>query len=342
MGNISTGERWDENPFIFYKMDEYILDTQEKKDMPNPLRALYEEVAPLLLRSPPSERYPQELTGRKEFDILIDPLSELIVTTAVPDPIIGLTLQRMMRPTIEGKEGLATHLNILVDSSGSMRGSNPLKPGLIYGYDKKGYGFDGSNVACIVTAMMIAQAAMSKDTFAVWEFDDGADVVWPGPSDLHKKAEEWFLAYHDDAKRPFYPAGGTSLRSGLNLVHKDMAAYDFDQAVTVVITDGQFKKATAQSHLFQSDGKGDEPLRKMGPVFYVILGSPYDTDRLESSVTSFREVLSEHYGKDMSGCVLSFALVLGADGNFKDFAGDLVDMARVNSGESDLKPCPRI
>jgi len=86
------------------------VDTQERKEMPNPLRALYEEVAPLLLRSPPSERYPQEPTGRKEWDILTDPLSELIVTSAVPDPVIGLTLQRMMRPTIEGKEGLATHL----------------------------------------------------------------------------------------------------------------------------------------------------------------------------------------------------------------------------------------
>ena len=75
MGNINTGDRWDDNPFIFYEFDEDIVDTQEKLEMPNPLRALYEEVAPLLLRSPPSERYPQELTGRREFDILIDPLS---------------------------------------------------------------------------------------------------------------------------------------------------------------------------------------------------------------------------------------------------------------------------
>ncbi len=336
MGNINTGDRWDDNPFIFYEFDEDIVDTQEKLEMPNPLRALYEEVAPLLLRSPPSERYPQELTGRREFDILIDPLSELIVTTAVPDPIIGLTLQRMMRPTIEGKEGLATHLNILCDASGSMG------PKLIYGYDKRGFGFDGANVACIVTAMMIAQAAMSKDTFAVWEFEDTATVVWPGPSNEHKAAENWFLAYHHDKSRPFKPKGGTALNAGLNKVHEDMAAYDFDQAVTIVVTDGQFSKSMAESHLFQSGGKGDEPLRKMGPVFYVILGSSFDTAQLDKSVAAFRDVLAEHYDKDMSGCVLSFGLVMGEDGNFKDFAGDLVDMARVNSGDSDLELCPRI
>jgi hypothetical protein len=342
MGNINTGDRWDENPFIFYEFGEDIVDTQERREMPNPLRALYEDVAPLLLRSPPSERYPQEPTGRKEWDILTDPLSELIVTSAVPDPVIGLTLQRMMRPTIEGKEGLATHLNILCDSSGSMRGSNPLKPGLIYGYDKRGYGFDGANVACVVAAMMIAQAAIAKDTFGVWEFDSGANVVWAGPSNAHKAAEDWFLASHEDSSRPFYPDGGTQLGAGLNEVHKDMAAYDFDQAVTVVVTDGQFTKDTAQSMLFQSGGNGDEPLRNMGPVFYVILGTSYAEDDLEKSVTAFREVLAEHYKKDMSGCVLSFALVMGEDGNFADFAGDLVDMARVNSGDSDLKPCPRI
>ncbi len=338
MGNINTGDRWDDNPFIFFEMDEYIVDTQERKEMPNPLRALYEEVAPLLLRSPPSERYPQEPTGRKEWDILTDPLSELIVTSAIPDPVIGLTLQRMMRPTIEGKEGLATHLNILCDSSGSMG------PGLIYGYDKRGYGFDGSSVACIVAAMMIAQASIAKDTFGVWEFESDAHVVWPGPSNEHKRAEDWFLDFHspDDRSRPFAPKGGTSLGSGLNLVHDDMAAYDFDQAVTVVVTDGQFNKSSAQSMLFQSGGLGDEPLRKMGPVFYVILGSSYDTTKLDTSVAAFREVLTEHYDKDMSGCVLSFARVMGEDGNFADFAGDLVDMARVNSGDSDLKPCPRI
>ena len=217
-------------------------------------------------------------------------------------------------------------------------------PGLIYGYDKKGFGFDGCSVACIVTAMMIAQASISKDTFAVWEFEDWAAEVWKGPSNKHNSAIDYFLGYYssNDSNRPFKPKGTTNIAAGLNMVWDDMQEYDFDQSVTVVITDGTLSKSAFKSNLFQSGGKGDEPLRKMGPVFYVIIGSPYNQEDLDESVKSLREVLSEHYDKDMSGCVLSFALVLGEDGNFTDFAGDLVDMARVNSGDSNLKPCIRL
>jgi len=187
MGTFGSGERYGDNPFIIFKSSEYIINPQSPQDMPNPLRAMYEDMAPLLIRSPPSKRFPQQPTGRKSWDVLTDPISELILTSSVPDPIIGETLQRTMRPTVEGKEGLATHLNILVDKSGSMG------DGLYYGISNTGYPMAGYHLAQICCAMMIAQAEISKDTFSVWAFNGGAETVWPGPSGEHKMAIDYFL-----------------------------------------------------------------------------------------------------------------------------------------------------
>ena len=95
MGEFGGGERYDDNPFIYFESNEYSVNPQNKQEMPNPLKAMYEELAPLLLRSPPSKRYPQQPTGMKDWDILTDPISELVFTSAVPDPVIGQTLQRV-------------------------------------------------------------------------------------------------------------------------------------------------------------------------------------------------------------------------------------------------------
>ena len=51
MGTFGGGERYDDNPFIYFESEEYIIQPQQKQDMPNPLRAMYEDIAPLLLRS---------------------------------------------------------------------------------------------------------------------------------------------------------------------------------------------------------------------------------------------------------------------------------------------------
>jgi len=81
MGTFGSGERYDDNPFVFKESSEYVINPQSQQDMPNPLRAMYEDLAPLLIRSPPSKRYPQQPTGRKGWDVLTDPISELILTS---------------------------------------------------------------------------------------------------------------------------------------------------------------------------------------------------------------------------------------------------------------------
>ena len=346
MGEFGGNERWDENPFVFFQEGELINEGMEKINPPNPIRAIYEDIAPLVLESPPSKRYPQEPSAVTGFNILTDPLSALIPTSAVPDPIIGLTTQRAMRRSIAGEEGMATHLNIVLDISGSMQtpkgdGSSGL---MCYGFTPEGFAMGGTDIGTIVVAMMVQQAQLSGDTFALYAFGNDGSVVWEGPSQQYKECLEWLLASYDphDASRPFYANSGTVVASGINIVGESLEGYDFDQCVTVLITDGSFR-GNRNSDLFNTNYPyTDEEVRKLGPLFYVIIGSDNFEQAQIDSVKAFQGTLEEHYKQNMDGCVLGFTVSLGEDGNFADFAGSLVDMAKVNSGESKLKPCPKI
>lgn len=367
MGTFGGGARYDDNPFVFFDSGEYILYPQQKQEMPNPLRAMYEELAPLLLRSPPSKRYPQQPTGRKEWDILTDPISELIYTSSVPDPIIGLTLQRTMRPTVEGKEGLATHLNILVDCSGSMGlGSDGQGAAWApaYGLSKEGMPLGGYHLAQICTAMMIAQAELAKDSFSVWGFNNWGYPIWPKGSSKtgkanssdknetsqdHKGAIDYFLDLVAADQAPFRPSGGTTMNAGINKVGQDLKNYDFDQSVTVIIMDGGNCDTMdgAEKELFNTtaDYMNDEDLRNMGPVFYVIFGlaNGGSIDQMKKWQSNIRNTLSNHYGKNMDGCCLDFALQIDENGDMLEFGGSLVQMAGINAGlNTTLTPCPRI
>ena len=345
MGEFNVGEKVAENPFIFYEEEELLNQGLEKLSPPSPHKAIYEKLAPLLLRSPPAKRYPQEPSGTKAWDVLIDPMSALMPTSAVPDPIIGLTTQRTMRPTVTGKEGLATHLNIVVDVSGSMGGPET-NNALCYGYAPSGYGMGGEDIAIVCCAMMISQAALSGDSFAIYSFARDAKVVWDGPSQDYSGALEYILGNYspNDPNRPFAVGGGTSIESALDLVGVTLEGYEFDQCVTVLITDGSFQSTSAaETAIFNhAYTYNDKQIRQMGPLFYVVLGSPLDKARSDLSVLSFQNALKEHYGRSMDGCVMAFDVVVGEDGNFTDFAGTLVDMARVNSGDSEIAECPRV
>jgi len=330
MGTFGSGERYGDNPFIIFKSSEYIINPQSQQDMPNPLRAMYEDLAPLLIRSPPSKRYPQLPTGRKAWDVLTDPISELIFTSAVPDPILGETLQRTLRPTVQGKEGLATHLNILVDCSGSMGDS------MIYGMTATGYPMAGYHLAQVCTAMMVAQAEISKDTFAVWGFNSNGFVVWPGPSGEHKAGIDFFLDNTVQDQSCFRPSNGTSLRSGIDKMCRDLENYQFDQAVSIIIMDMAFSGSRWNRELFSDMEFNWRNLQEKGPVFLVLLGNPQNIDDIKSGAKDVRKVLSKEYKRNMDGFVVDFCVTVGEDGTVDGFAGTLCDMARVNSGDSDL------
>ncbi len=141
----------------------------------------------------------------------------------------------------------------------------------------------GYHVAQICTAMMIAQAAISKDSFAVWGFNSGGFGIWPGgnnqPSQNHKEAIDYFLAQVPNSESPFPARNSTHLDKGLNQVGVDLEGYDFDQSVTVAIMDGSWGSvADVNSDIFSNRRYNDEHLRKQGPLFYVIIGSPYAQD----------------------------------------------------------------
>lgn len=329
MGSFSTSADED-NPFIFYEESEYLEEGKERDTYPNPLRAIYDDLAPLLFESEPSTRYPKEFSAVKGFDILIDPLSALMPSSAVPDPVIGLTTQRSYRPSIQGVEGLATHMNILVDSSLSMGTST------IYGYGKTGYPLAGVDIATIATAMMVAQCGIAKDSFSIFEFGGPpVGTVWEGPSLEHQACIDWMMNSFTDAQRPFNPIGsGTPLGQGLAYCEKSLAQYEFDECVTCVIMDATFRKQRWLSEMFREDASGnDETLRKRGPVFYILIGSGADQKtktNLDNSVKDAQEVLQERYGQNLDDFVKSFAITMDDEGNFKEFAGSLVEISSIN------------
>lgn len=324
MGDFSTGDVLvKENPFIFYEQSEKKIETGKRSDYPNPLKAIFDDLAPLLFESEPSTRYPQELSGVKGFDILNDPLSALMVSSAVPDPVIGLTTQRKYRPTVQGEMGLATHMNLLVDHSGSMSSTM-----LTYGFAQDGTPLGGVDVATIAAGLMVAQCGIAKDTFSVFEFDDTADVVWEGPSGDHKGFLDWIFSDFIDEDRPFAPDGSTELDEGLKLMYDSMEGYDFDQTVSCVIMDATQTKSQWISDIKQYDPK----LRALGPLFYILIGANVGKlgKQLEKSIKDLNEVLFEMYKRDMSQFTFSFAVSMGEDGTLKEFAGTLVEISSMN------------
>ena len=57
MGDFSTGDVLvTTNPFIFYVDSEDKIETGSRQDYPNPLRAIFDDLAPLLFESDPSTR----------------------------------------------------------------------------------------------------------------------------------------------------------------------------------------------------------------------------------------------------------------------------------------------
>lgn len=324
MGDFSTGDVLvKENPFIFYEESEKKIETGKRSDYPNPLKAIFDDLAPLLFESEPSTRYPQELSGVKGFDILNDPLSALMVSSAVPDPVIGLTTQRRYRPTVQGEMGLSTHMNLLVDHSGSMDVNS-----MCYGYAQDGTPLGGVDVATIAAGLMVAQCGIAKDTFSVFEFDSSADVVWEGPSGDHKGFLDWIFSDFIDESRPFAPSGSTTLETGLRLMYDSMEGYDFDQTVSCVIIDATLSKGQWKNSIKEYDPK----LRALGPLFYILIGASVGElgKQLLKSKEQLDEVLFEMYKTDMSQFTFDFAVTMGEDGTLKDFAGTLVEISSMN------------
>ena len=51
---------------------------------------------------------------------------------------------------------------------------------MCYGFAPSGFGLGGQDIALIVVAMMVGQASLSGDTFAIYSYDTGGYVVWEG------------------------------------------------------------------------------------------------------------------------------------------------------------------
>ena len=77
-------------------------------------------------------------------------------------------------------------------------------------------------------------------------------------------------------------------------------------------------------------------MEQKGPTFVVFIANPQNAQEVKEGANVLKKVLSKEYGRNMDGFVHDFCVTVGADGTVSGFAGTLCDMARVNSGDSDL------
>ena len=80
----------------------------------------------------------------------------------------------------------------------------------------------------------------------------------------------------------------------------------------------------------------DRELRAKGPVFYCFIANPSNHDDIKKGLGFLVQALEKEYGIDMKHFAVDMVVTVGQDGTMAGFAGKLVDMARINSGDSDL------
>ena len=237
---------WELQPFGGVSASDTSTSDFTSEAFGNMLKDLFKELAPKLIRIPHATRRPQELKGQKAWSELVDPVSVLIPETVAPlGPISPETRQRKWKPSLRGKKGISSHINILVDCSISMT-DDDFYATLI---DKDNRVIEAGGRFCVrfVACLLIEQARVLGDSFSLFTFNNGrVRQITNGPSRAYKEAIEYLyttddLYENEQADMPFMANGGTPLGIGLAGVASmmDKNRRNLRGALTFVLCDGQ-------------------------------------------------------------------------------------------------------
>ncbi len=237
---------WELQPFGGVTESQVATSDFTSESFGNMLKDLFKELAPKLIRIPHATRRPQELKGQKVWSELTDPVSVLIPETVAPlGPISPETRQRKWKPSLRGKKGISSHINILVDCSISMT-DDDFYATLI---DKDNRVIEAGGRFCVrfVACLLIEQARVLGDSFSLFTFNNSkVRQITDGPSRAYKDAIEYLYATDDlyennMADAPFAADGGTPLATGLAGVASmmDKNRRSLKGALTFVLCDGQ-------------------------------------------------------------------------------------------------------
>ena len=234
----------------FVQVDEIEMAEHASKPLGNLMRDLFKKVGPKLLRLPFATRNPLEMKGQKGWSELVDPVSALIPETAVPlGPISPDTRQRKLVPVITGKKGVSSHINILVDVSGSM--GNRTRYATVVDDEGRLVNAGGRFSTRWVASLLVAQAKKLGDSFSIFIFGGGkVRSITRGASREYDEAVRWLQSEDEDYRlsgsdystvdMPFVSSGGTPLGLGIAAVNSTMLRNrrKIRGALTLAICDG--------------------------------------------------------------------------------------------------------
>jgi len=247
----AIGRNYERYTAAFVEPSELERGDFASKSLGNLMKDLFKKVGPKLLRLPFATRFPMEPKGQKGWSELVDPVSQLIPETAVPlGPISPDTRQRKLVRVLTGKRGISSHINILVDTSGSM------SDGSTYATIQDDEGrlvISGGRFSTRwVASLLIAQAKQLGDSFSLFTFE-GSTVraLTRGASRGYDEAIEWLQSTDEDFLNargkpdpdamPFPSGGGTPMGLGIAAVCATMNENrrKIAGALTIVIGDGE-------------------------------------------------------------------------------------------------------
>lgn len=247
----AIGRNYERYTYAFAVSGQMELGTFASKPMGNLFRDLFKEIGPKLIRLPHATRFPLEPKGQKGWSELVDPISLLIPESAVPlGPISPDTRQRKLIRVQTGKRGIASHLNIIVDTSGSMGDGTTY--GFIQSSDGRTVPGGGRFSTRWVAQLLIAQAKQLGDSFSLFTFaGNTVRSITRGASRSYEEAINWLNSEDDDfvlpnggtdlASLPFPSGGGTPLDKGLAACASTMNQNrrKIAGALTIAICDGE-------------------------------------------------------------------------------------------------------
>lgn len=320
-------------PYAFTVIDPMELSPFASKPMGNLFRDLFKEIGPKLIRLPYATRKPMEPKGQKGWSELVDPISALIPESAVPlGPISPDTRQRKLIQVQTGKKGIASHLNLVIDVSGSM--ADGASYGFIETSDGRTVLGGGRFSTRWVAQLLIAQAKILGDSFSLFTFEgNNVRAITRGASRAYDETIQWLNSEDEDfvdskgeaavMDMPFVSGGGTPLALGLAACASTMEVNKrkIAGALTICICDGSPNGGTSaplQStnkfvESWNDDGTPnwmsgynptDDPKlwlndtylrRNFGPVLYVMVGGADSESQMQYLAKEITCVLQNFY-----------------------------------------------
>jgi len=357
--SIGTNVGGVERQFTYHEVEPITMGAPLDDDYVPPIhRDIFQTIVESF-KMPESQREPWAPKGQKGW-VLADPISELIPESSIPlgPGIYPSTRQRRMVRNPTGTQGIATHVNLLIDVSGSM-GNNG---GGEYGF-VDGYPMGGEDVARIAAACMVEACRMNGDSFAIFTFGRSANnIIRPACRD-YDDVINWILGPElaGSGNQPFAGTeGSTNLQHGIRLVNEEMdrVKNQIKGAITIVICDGAPNAGERgneeRHHLFFNDweaakygvAQGPTPGEAFavarddnyhrdnyGPVLYIWVGGP--VSGIQSYVDHWNEIIRENNpGRNCSNCVLDFVVTGGSGASA--FGGAIMDIASGTGGNSSI------